>query len=287
MVNSRILLRLGLASLCISAIAHAQAPRGNPTSKIYVADTEGDTQITTGNAISILAKKAVYKGEGTTIETKSNSNASIVLSNGTGIYFDVNSLTEIRAFVQAPFRPNRTDMDEEPSISRTHMYLDYGVVGISTSRMAAGSTLLVETSLGSVSIRGREAVIQAGDNVTTISMLQGGATVQAGTEGATYDVKSGFQVTLRPGRPGHASTAEVREISEGSTDGLSQWLTERVLAADAARKLVYFEMQGSADSSVTLFDGESAGGLEIVPVPVAPVNPPVQPTVSAANLSVR
>jgi len=145
-MKSRNLLRLGMAALCAAAIAHAQVPRSNPTSKIFVADTEGDTQISTVKGISTLAKKAVYKGEGTAIQTKANSNASIVLSNGTGIYFDVTTRTEIRAFVQAPFRPSRTDMEEEPSISRTHMFIDYGVVGLSTSKMAAGSTLLVETS---------------------------------------------------------------------------------------------------------------------------------------------
>jgi hypothetical protein len=49
----------------------------------------GDTQIDTGTEIDDLTKKSVYNAEGTVIETKPNSNASIVLSNGTGIYFDV------------------------------------------------------------------------------------------------------------------------------------------------------------------------------------------------------
>ena len=285
-MKSRNLLRLGMAALCAAAIAHAQVPRSNPTSKIFVADTEGDTQISTVKGISTLAKKAVYKGEGTAIQTKANSNASIVLSNGTGIYFDVTTRTEIRAFVQAPFRPGRTDMEEEPSISRTHMFIDYGVVGLSTSKMAAGSTLLVETSHASAVIEGRQAVIEAGDTSTTISMLEGRASVQSSPDGVTYDVKSGYQVTIRAGKPGQENTVDVRPISDGA-DGLAAWLMERVLAADAARKLVYFEMQDGASDSVTLFDGESAGGLEIVPVPVAPANPPVQPTVSAANLSGR
>jgi len=284
------ILRLSLAVACIAAVAHAQAPRRNPTSKIYVADTEGDTQINTGREIGLLAKKAVYKGEGTTIETKANSNASIVLSNGTGVYFDVSTRSEIRAFVQAPFRPGRTDMEEEPSISRTRIRIDSGVLGFSTSRMAAGSSLVFETSLATIEVHGRQAVIRAADNMTVISMFEGDATVQPGPLGGSHEVKANQQMIVRPGRPGQANTVEIVEIPEGSADGEKAWLYERVLTADAARKLVYFEMQaGRSDEGVTLFDGGNPGeeAQQIVVVPVVPVNPPVQPTVSAANLSSR
>lgn len=284
-MNFRTFLRLGSTMTCIAAIAHAQAPTLNPTSKIYVADTEGDTEITTGKGIGVLSKKSVYKGEGTAIQTKADSNASVVLSNGTGIYFDVKSRTEVRGFVQAPFRPDRTDMEEEPSISRTHVFIDYGVLAVSTSKMAAGSSMLLETSLATLDLHGRQAVIQAGDDMTTVSVFLGSATVQAGTGAPTYEVKAGFQATIRPGRPGQPNIVEVHEVPDGSVDGQRTWLYDRILVADAARKLVYFEMQAVDNSSVTLFDGEVPGGQQIVVVPVVPVIPPVSPTVSAANLS--
>jgi hypothetical protein len=285
-MNPRPFLGFGIAALAIAAAAHAQAPVHNPTSKIYVADVEGTTKITTQKGISVLAKKEVYKGEGTVFETEPTSNAAIVMSNGTGVYFDVSTRASVLGFVQAPFRPNRTDMEEEPSISRTHILISYGVSGISTSKMAAGSTLLVDTSLATAAIEGRQAVFQVGDNVTIISMFQGDATVQAGPMSPAYQVKGGQEIIVRPGKPGQPNSVEIREVVDGSMEGQRAWLYERVLTADAARKLVYFEMQSGSDDSITLFDGNSPG-QQIVAVPVVPVNPPVVPTVSAANLSGR
>jgi hypothetical protein len=285
-MNSRSILSLGVVALCAASAGHAQVPVRNPASKIYVADAEGDTQITTGRDIGVLSKKAVYKGEGTIIDTKADSNASIVLSNGTGIYFDVTTRTEIRGFVQAPFRPMRTDLDEEPSISRTNIYLSYGLLGISTSRMAAGSTMRFETSLGTVELHGRQAVIQANDDATIVSIFEGSATVQAGPLGPTYDVRADHQLFIRPGKAGQPGTVEVRETPEGSGVSQRAWLYERVLAADAARRLVYFEMQAASGNAITLFDGDSTG-QQIVAIPVVPAEPPVAPTVSAANLFSR
>ena len=141
MKKPRTSLRLLVALLCIGAVARAQGQGKNPASKLFIAETNGDTQIDTGKEIDDLTKKSVYRAEGTVIETKPNSNVSLVLSNGTGIYADVNTRLEIRGFQQEPFKPNRTDMDDEPSISKTYLYLDYGVIGVSTSNLAAGSTM--------------------------------------------------------------------------------------------------------------------------------------------------
>ena len=285
------ILHLCIAALLTGALAHAQAPNGNPTSKIFVADTEGESQVDAGRKISVLQKKAVYKGEGSTIQTKADSNASIVLSNGIGIFFDVSTRTHIRQFIQAPFRPTRMDMEDEPSISRTDMHIDYGVVGVSTSKMAAGSTIIFESPLATVDIHGRQTVLQIGDNVTKISMLLGDATVQAGPLDRPREVSEGKQVIIRPGQPGQENIVEVIDIPDGHEEGEREWLSERVLTADSARRLVYFETQAVNESNdrITLFDGETKPGtrLDIVPVPVIPVNPPVEPTVSAANLSSR
>jgi len=283
------LMCLGAAAAFAGAAAHAQTPTRNPVSKIYVADAEGESQVDIGKKISVLAKKAVYKGEGSAIETKANSNASIVLSNGIGIYFDVATRVRIRGFAQAPFRPTGADMDDEPSISRTDMAIDYGVVGVSTSKMAAGSTLLFDSPLATADLHGRQAVFQVGDTVAKISMLLGGATVRAGAFDAGRELKEGQQVIIHAGRPGQPNEVLVQDIPEGRQEGQREWLAERVLAADSARKLVYFEMQVVNESGerVSVFGGESPPGthLEIQPVPVVPSNPPVQPTVSAANLS--
>lgn len=291
MIRTRQLLRFAVCALCVAAVAHAQARKKSPTSKLYVADTVGEAQIDNGIEIDDLTKKSVYNAEGTAIETKSNSNASVVLSNGTGIYFDVATRVLIRTFEQESFRPNRSDMEDEPSISRTHLFIEHGVIGVSTSKLVAGSTMEYDTSLASAFIRGRQAVILSDDNLTVISMVQGEATVQAGPLDRPRLVKNRQQIIVRPGRPGEPNIVEIQDIPDGAAQDAEQWLEERVLTADAARKLVYFEVQArrGSDGDITLFDGgaDDQAGKEIVAVPVVPENPTVQPNVSPANLISR
>jgi hypothetical protein len=280
-----------IALLCLAAVERAQGQTKSPASKLFIAETKGDTQIDTGKEIDDLTKKSVYRAEGTVVQTKPGSTLSLVLSNGTGIYVDIDTRLEIRGFHQEPFKPNRTDMDDEPSISKTHLFIDYGVIGVSTSNMVAGSTMTYDTSLASATIRGRQAVIQAGDNFTEISMVAGDATVQAGPMDSPHDIKAGQQIIVRPGKPGQMNIVLIQNISTGDIEEAEKWLEYRVLTADDARKLVYFEEQSRKDGAITVFDGAAAGSdsgnNEIVAVPVVPVNPPVDPTVSAANLTSR
>jgi hypothetical protein len=255
-----------------------------------VADTQGDALIDTGKEIDDLTKKSVYNAEGVVIETKPSSNASAVLSNGTGLYFDVNTKVEIREFSQEAFRPDRSDIDDEPSLSTTRVMVDYGVVGVSTSKLVAGSRMVFETPLASASIRGRQSVITAGENISVFSMIQGDATVQAGSLDAPHIIKAGQQIIVRPSnKVGQPNTVLVQDIPPGTEEDTQIWLNERVLAADSARKLVYFEVEArkGSDSSLTLFDAGATdqSNKEIVAVPVVPASPPIGPVVSSANLS--
>jgi hypothetical protein len=317
-IRTRPILTCFIAALCVATVAHAQARKRNPTSKLYVADLVGDSQIDTGTEIDDLTKRSVYNAEGTTIDTKLNSNVSVVLSNGTGIYFDVDTRVQIKAFEQEAFRPNRDDIEDEPSISNCRLYVDHGVIGLSTSKLVAGSNMTCETSLATAFIHGRQTVVLAQDNLTVISMVQGECTVQAGPQGRTYLVKNHQQAIVKPGAPGEANIVEIVDIQDGGEVDMRQWLEERVLTADSARKLVYFETQSrgavgsgssagsgtGADGGITLFDGtgptgstggtggtngvggtDGTGGNEIVAVPVVPSNPTVQPNVSPANLT--
>jgi hypothetical protein len=276
--------------MCAAATARAQEQKKSPTSKLFIAETHGDTQIDTGKEIDDLTKKSVYRAQGTVIQSKANSNVSLVLSNGTGIYADVNTRLEIRGFQQEPFRPNRTDMDDEPSVSKTHLFLDYGVIGVSTSNLAAGSTMTYETSLVSATIRGRQAVIAAGDNVTEISMVSGDATITPGPLDPPRDLKDGQQMIVRPGKNPDHNIVTIQDISSGNEEEAQKWLEFRVLTADDARKMVYFEETTRKDGAITVFDGAAGpatGSNDIVAVPVVPVDPPVGPVVSAANLTSR
>lgn len=170
-----------LASLVLATAADADGRKKNPTSKIYVADVEGDAQIDTGETIDPLTKRSVYTAQGTVIETKHNATNSMVFSNGTGVYFDPDTGLEVRKFVQEPFTPNRRDMEVEPSISNTQSHLPRGAVGLCTSKLVAGSVMQYSTPHANVRIKGSKSVINSTDERTFVSVLDGEVTVQAGS----------------------------------------------------------------------------------------------------------
>ena len=214
-----------------------------------------------------------------------------MLSNGTGIYFDVATRVKIQTFQQESFRPNRSDIEDEPSVSTTHLMVDHGVIGVSTSKLVAGSRMEYDTPLASATIHGRQAVIQSLDNMTVISMYQGEATVQAGPLDRPHEVKNRQQIIIKPGKTGEPNIVIIQDIPEGADEDRFKWVEERVLTADAARKLVYFEVQArkGSDGDITLFDdggtAPTGGTNEIVAVPVVPAATTVQPNVSPANLT--
>ena len=124
-MQSATLLRL-LALLLVSGVtvsAQNSVKRKSPTSKFYVADVNGFSQVNTGEKIEDLTEKSVFDADGTVIETKPESDNAIVMSNGVGIYFKEDTKLAVKRFIQEPFQPNRTDLDSEPSVSQTRNVL--------------------------------------------------------------------------------------------------------------------------------------------------------------------
>jgi hypothetical protein len=230
--------------LCVATLiaTHASAATGkkNPTSKVYVADLSGQSQIDTGEKIEDLAKKSVYNAQGTVIETRSKSTNTMVFSNGTGAYFEEDTRVEIKTFAQEPFTPNRTDMDVEPSISQTRAFVARGSVGLCTSKLVAGSNMIYRTAQGSVNVRGKRVVIAAGDRETKISMIEGDSTVKGGDlDLGGQTLKAGQQAIIRDGPPGQPNTIEIRDIPADEREALD----EKVTLACMAKKTVYFEVR--------------------------------------------
>jgi len=289
----RTFLRIIFAASLVSVVARAQEQKSNPAGKFYVADASGGIQVSNGAKIDQLVKKAVYKAEGTTIETESNSSASLVLSNSTGIHLDAGTRLQIIEFRQDAFRPNRTDLEEEPSVSQTRILVEYGTIGLSTGKLTAESTLEIDTPDASVFIHGCQVLIRVVDGSTQISMIEGAATVRTGPTGAPTFVKSGQGIQIREGGSGQPVSVVVQEISSGGAAGLPQVSDPDVENAQAAQKLVYFNVQAPTGGAIEVFDGATAQGAaptlasvaQVVAIPVLPATPPVEPTVSAANLT--
>lgn len=273
--SSRLLVTFisALSWLALANPALAQTKKKNPSSKVYVADVNGSSLVTTEELSEEVDKRSVYNAEGTTFETKGTAaesdagmhSVAMVFSNGTGAALDGDTKVEMRSFKQEPFSPNRTDFESEPSVSQTRAFVARGSVGLCNSKMVAGSSMNYETSQGSVSIRGKKVVIEAKGNVTKISMLEGDSTVRggAGTTGGET-LKSGEQAVITSGGPGQPSQVRIEKIPESEKTKLE----DKVAMACQAKQQVYFEVKSASTTTtagqpitneVTAFDGATGG----------------------------
>ena len=252
----------------------------NPTSKLYVADMTGNAEINTGDKIQDLSKKSVHDAQGAIITTKKKSTNAMVYSNGTGIYFAPDTKVDVKKFVQEPFTPNRTDMSVEPSISNTYAVVDHGTVGLCTSKLVAGSSMTYATSVGSVSIRGGKVVIQATDQGTVVSLIQGDVTVRGGSlDMGGQNLKPGQQAILTPGGQGEPAKISIQPIPANEKSSLDN----KVTMACMAKNTVYFDVIGrqEADSEAAK---DQASADKIVAKPVTPDILPTDYTVSASRI---
>ena len=149
----------------------------SPESKICVNDVVGTADIFFSQAVNKLTKNSVYNAEGATIETGEKAAVVMVFSNDAGIALDSDTRIVIEKFTQTPFISNRTDMDMEPSTSQTRVYVPKGIVGLCTNELAAGSSMIYYTQVGSANIHHGRFVINNDPSNTTISVLDGDCVV--------------------------------------------------------------------------------------------------------------
>jgi hypothetical protein len=247
-VSIRWVLGAAAGIFLVPLVAQAQARKKNPVSKVYVSDVGGEATIDTGEEFEDLRKRSVYTAQGTVVETKAPPKSedknkyysTMVYSNGTGAFFDADTRVEVRRFVQEPFTPNRTDVELEPSISQTQAFLARGTVGLCNSKLVAGSNMVYQTPHGSVNIRGRKVVIEAGSDVTKISMLEGESTVRGGTlDMGGHMLHTGEQAIIRRSPNGQANQVEIQRIPSNEATTLDN----KVAMACMARKTVYFDVR--------------------------------------------
>ena len=245
--------------------ADGEGKKKNPTSKLYVADVDGESSINTGDKIDDLTKKSVYSAEGTIIETKSDASSALVLSNGTGILVDPNTKLEIKRFLQEPFSPNRNDMEVEPSVSQTKAFMPRGTVALCTSKMVAGSNMVYTTPQASISIRGRKVVMQCTGDTTTVSLIEGDVTVRGDLTGGGESLKPGQQAIITRKSSSEPPVIKIQAIPKDQM----KLIEDKVSTACMARKTVYFETPDKETN-------------EIVPLIVVPKSTP--PSVSSSAI---
>jgi len=266
---ARLVFLLATLSLVNGSVAQVPAKKSSPTSKLYVADLTGQSQLDDGDHILKLTKNDVRSAEGTTIETKADSTDSLVLSNGTAIYVAPETRFEVKRFLQEPFTPNRNDLDDEPSVSQTVVQIIHGSLGLCTSKLVAGSTMTYKTPEATISIRGRRLLIETLENETRVSLLEGDITV-VGDESQGGETLHGGQRAII-----HRATAHGPAVIkvEPIPDDQSSKLDDTVSLACISRRTVYFESVPNAT------------GSELVAVRATPASAPAGFTVSPARIN--
>lgn len=256
-----------MVTLALPALAETGAgATKRPTSKLYVVEAVGKTQITTADKIEPLTTKTVYDANATVIETNDQSTGAFVLSNGTGLFCAANSRMEIRRFAQEPFLPNRTDLEVEPSVSQTTIFVGTGSCAFCTSRLVAGSVMTYQTPHATITVRGGKMVVEVSDRQTKLALFEGDTTIRGGEYDAVGHVlKAGQQAIVTMGEPGKANPITVQPIPDeekAATD-------EQATTACMARRTVYFDTGAQG---------------EIVATPITPAEIPTDYTVSPARL---
>jgi hypothetical protein len=241
----RLLAFCTLASLIAIPSAFAQRSLGKkkgPTSKLYMAEAKGESQIQNGDKIYTARQATAFDAPGTVIETKAGAHNALVYSNGTGMFVDENTRVEIDRFVQEPFQPERNkklDTPFEPSVSQSSVHVSQGAVGICTSQLVSGSSMLYSTPHAAVNIRGGKVSIETNGDATFIDLLDGDVTVRGGGRDVGGQIlRPGERATITPSATGGQPTISVGPIPQNAVAVAD----ERTATACNAKKTVTFEV---------------------------------------------
>lgn len=304
------LLRAILLGFAVGMIATTPATaqrqlgkKKGPTSKIYLAEAVGDSEIHTGEKIYAAKQATAFDAPGTVIETKAGAHNAFVYSNGTGMFVDENTRVEIDRFVQEPFKPDRNspaDAPFEPSVSQSTVHVAHGAVGICTSQLVSGSSMLYSTPQAAVNIRGGKISIEANPSETIIDLLEGDVTVRGGSRDIGGQIlRAGERAVVRA-TPGGQPSITIGRIPPEAI----QVSDERVSVACNAKKTVTFEViekkadegleappateattGGAPDAAPPADDAAGAESTqEIVVKPTVPANPPINIVISPDRL---
>ena len=166
---------LTVAGLLPSAFG-ALNRQNNLLGKMYVSNVTGVVTCVSDGRILELKKGDSVMARGAIVESSEKANVTLVFSNGTGVYVDENTKFEVRRFEQEFFAPNN-NLRVEPSNSNTLVRFHTGRVVLSTPRLLSGTTMVYETDLAQVLVRGEKLMIESTEKQTHVAMIEGGATV--------------------------------------------------------------------------------------------------------------
>ncbi len=224
-----------LALVFVSGFAFAAAP-----GKIQVGAADGTVVVATADG----AKKQLVVGdvlqENTTVSTSSESNAKIVLGNGTVILLEPNTTIDVSQFQQndpsAVEGQDFASFSAEPeatSGSRTTISLVKGKAAFKVAKLLPSSKLSVKTRVGYIHVKGTTFTVSDDGSYVVTSVAEGEVSI-APNNRATIPCASGRTVSIPIAENGAAGTPRYRALP----------------ATESTEILNAFSADGSSDSSV-------------------------------------
>lgn len=113
------------------------------------------------------------KLDGMTLKTKAKAEVFLVLSNGVALALTENTQVEIKAFKQAPFGPQSSSFEYEPTISNLNIRVIEGTIGLSCDHISPLSNLKIEMQSGHLRVHSTTSVIAASSIGMNISAYEG------------------------------------------------------------------------------------------------------------------
>jgi len=163
----------------------ALSPQKNLPGKFFVSNVTGAVSCVSDGRILELKKGDSLIARGVSLETAAGASATLVFSNGTGVYIAGKTRFAIAQFDQEFFVPNR-NLRVEPSTSSTHVKLTAGRVVVSTPQLLAGSAMVYETPQAAIDIHGEKIVIEVDDRQTRVALVAGAASVHSRVADGTF-----------------------------------------------------------------------------------------------------
>jgi len=233
---------------------------GAKAGNIRVLKVKGEVSLTVDKAQTTEPlKEGVYVQQEQIIKTGKNSEAVLLLSNGTTITVEQGTSFHVDKFLQAPFDSTKIiykGLKNEPSTSQTKLHVQEGSIVADVCKLGKGSTFDIGTPVGVAGIRGtiiRVTVSRpngAGEVSVTVDMPQGAAEF-AGVDGRTITLSDGTTITIRLQPNGTT-------VTEGNVTPLTPQETQEIQAlVEEALSLVPTEQtfDGVPDGSPEELDG--------------------------------
>ena len=200
------------AALFFASVAEAQIGRGI----VKVFSVKGDAKLIDVNSgkSQPLVRGMEFKDH-SMIVTGSQSTALLLFSNGAAVNVSESSTVRVDEFLQAAYDPSLGTflvLEEDPSTSKTELFIEEGNIAGQTKKLANGSSYRIGTPVASAGIRGTTWVV-----AVEYTVAKDGNKIYKISFGTTVGSFGDFLAA--PEIPSEAAAAIIEALTSSSEEG--------------------------------------------------------------------